>query len=277
MIVRLINMDLREGLRSVARWYGAAVVLACASGGAYVLTSVASIQKVPWSLGNILAGNLAGMAPFLPSPTDPFRFPVSWAFLLLLLHFITLDYPYRDLMGFGEKVLASAGSRWAWWLSKCVWVVASVLLYWAVHLGVCALFACIPGGGLSLDVSQDLYHMMHLDMNVRPDTGTFALFLVGVPCMTAALCLFQLFLSLVAGQTLSYLASFSILFLSAFYYACPLLPGNYLMAMRSPGVVGQGFGFPPQWGLALALGVAVFSIVTGGIAFVRMDILGKEG
>lgn len=276
MNARLLGLDAREGFRAIRSWLIAAVVISIVFAGSFVLSlsSHSAVGNVPITLGNLAVNLLAGMLNFLPGPTEIFRFPVSWAITLLLLAYLTLGYPYRDLMGFGQKVLCSGGSRWKWWLSKCAWVILTVLAFWGIVAGTTALISCALGGGLDLSVSEQLPQIFLWDISISYERQGFALFLAGIPLATAALCLFQLFLSLVLRPTISYLVTVSILFLSAFYYQSPLLIGNYLMALRTPGVVGQGF--PPAQGILISLVGAAVSIVLGGLWFSRMDILEKE-
>ena len=277
MMASSFSIDLREGFRTTARWYLAAIFLALVFAASFALASRAKgfdARQVPCGFGDLIANALAGMATFLPSPREPFKFPVSWAITLLLLAYITLGYPYRDLMGFGQKALVACRSRRSWWLSKCSWVVASVCAFWIVFYGVTFLMAVILGGGPSLAVSPQLERVLQWDVPVRYSEPDFVAFILLVPIMTSAICLFQLCISLFLRPAISYLVTFSGLFLAAFYYQLPFLPGNYLMAMRTPGVVGSGFS--PLWGLILAVVLGIGSSVAGAYRFSRMDILEGE-
>ena len=272
-----IEIDLREGFRSTAKWYIAGALLAVVFALSFLLTVRArgfDAASTPCNLGNLCANALAGMTTFLPSPREPFKFPVSWAITLLLLAYITLGYPYRDLMEFGQKVLVAGRSRRSWWLAKCVWVILSALAFWLVFFGTTALMAVILGGGLDLTVSSTLEKALRWDVPVKFDSREYALFLASIPLITAALCLLQLCLSLFLRPTISYLVTFSGLFLAAFYYQAPFLLGNYLMALRTPGVAGTGF--PPLWGIVLGILIAIVSVAIGEKRFSHMDILGEE-
>lgn len=271
------DIDMREGFRANARWYLADAALAITLAASFALAARAKgfdASLVPCNFGNLMANALAGMEAFLPSPQEPFAFPASWAVTMLLLAYMTLGYPYRDLTGFGQKVLISSGRRLGWWLSKCAWVFMSVIAFWAVFFGATALTALVLGGNLTLSVSPDIQRVLRWNVLVWFDEGSFAAFLLCVPIGTVAMCMAQLCLSLFIRPSLSYLSTFAGLFLAAFYYQIPLLLGNYLMALRTPGVVGSGF--PPLAGLVLSLVIIGTSIVMGAWRFSRMDILEKE-
>ncbi|MDD5799478.1 MAG: hypothetical protein PUD09_02355 [Coriobacteriales bacterium] len=267
------HIDLREGFRSLRKWFLVAEALFVCEGGLYLLASVINSKRPPCTFGNEMVVTLAGMQAYLPGMSDPFRFPVSWVILLMLVSYMTLGFPYRDLEGFGQKVLTKSGSRWRWWLSKCVWVTLCVLVYWALLYATLMVFSMATGNGISLKVSDAVPKLVQADLTIRPNTDEFVAFLLVAPCVMTSLCLLQLCLSLFIRPTLSYVATLSILFLSAFYYQCPLLPGNYLMMFRSLGLVRDGY--PALQGLVLAIVLGTASVVVGGVAFRRKDILGR--
>ena len=270
-------IDLKEGFRFIAKRYLAVAFVAAASAASFTLTTSArgfTPNEVPSSFGNLTAYALAGMEAFLPSPSEPFRFPVSWAVTMLLLAYITLDYPYRDLLGFGQKVLVSCESRRSWWLSKCCWTTLCVCLFWCVFYGVTALASIALGASWGIEVSPTLEKVLRLKILIRFDEVDYALFLCSVPLITLALCLIQLCLSLFLSPTVSYLVTFSQLFLAAFYYKAPFLLGNYLMSLRTPGVSGSGF--PLIWGALIAAFLSITATLVGEMHFSHMDILKKE-
>lgn len=272
-----LHLDLTEGLREVGKWYFVCAALAASSAISFALTARArgfSPDEAPCNFGNLTACAFAGMEAFLPSPSEPFQFPVSWALMMLLVTYMTLGYPYRDLMGFGQKVLISSANRRSWWLSKCVWTTVCVLLFWTVFLGVTALASMILGGGLGLEISPSIEKVLRLRIPVRFNEMDYLAFLCSILPITTALCLAQLCLSLFVTPMISYLAMFSLLFLSAFYYQAPFLLGNYLMALRTPGFAGSGFH--PAWGVLLAVLLSMCSIAIGDKRFSHMDILEKE-
>lgn len=273
MIRSVLALDVREGFRELAPWCVIAVAYALVLAFTLALASAARGADVPLTLGNLVASALGGMGRFLPSPSEPFELPVAWVVTLLLPAYATLGYPYRDLEGFGQKVLVASGARRHWWLSKCLWVTMCVLAYWCLFFGVAAVISTAVNGSLSLFVSADLPRVLGVDLFTSFDTQEFALFIVAVPLISVALCLGQLCVSLVLRSVLSFAVTFAVLFVSAFYYDNPLLIGNYLMAFRSHGLVVDGF--QPMWGLMLAVFVSVASLVVGGLLFSRKDILGK--
>lgn len=268
-----LRMDLQEGIRETWKRYvmlGAvcAAVLAFSD-----LLTLAYGDAPTYSWGENMAACLVGISPYNPEQDSIFTFPVAWMFVLMVLLFVTLSYPYRDLLGYGRSVLVLSGSRVAWWASKCLWVVISTFAAYLVVAASCVLGTLAVGGGFDLQASETAFMYV---LKTAPDVGlpaNLAGFLAVAPLMLCGLGLLQLALSLVLGPVLSFGVMAAILLASAYLYV-PFLPGEYLMAARTASVLYGGF--EPSAGALYALALALASAVLGGIYFWRMDCLQRE-
>lgn len=276
-ILKFIRFDLRNGL--AGNWWKYLIVFCIA-----VLFSLALVNELsrmqaalalPLSsptLGDCLINLVAGIDRYAFDGGYPFSLPVSWLLVFLLVAYITLNYPYRDLMGSGKLLLIEAGSRWTWWLSKCVWVVLSVLVFFAVCAAAVLVWVAANGGNFTLEVSAAApralgfavdpleLHTWHVD----------GLFFVSVLLVTIAVCLVQMLLSLVVKPVFSFICTIALLFFSS-YFETEFLPGSFLMAARSSCF--QDGGMQAQVGVAIGLGVIVFTVIVGGLIFKNMDIV----
>lgn len=272
---RCFKLDMQQGFSALWRSY-------LATTGLFFLLvlalhlDAAGRMTGPFSLGDYLVSFVAGSKTYSFSPEEPFRFPIAWAALLMLGAYATLWYPYRDLMGMGKHLMVSMGSKWTWWLSKCAWVVCSVVLFCLIGLVVACVCTVVLGGSLSLDVSGPLPSILDFnlaDVAYAPQGVGLFLF-VAVPVALVALCLVQLTASLLLRPVLGYAVTMALLLLSLFYEN-PWLLGNELMAARSTSLLIEGI--PPLSGLVVSATFAVLAVVLGGMLFSWMDILAKEG
>lgn len=271
---RLVLFDARNGI--VRCWYHYGAVLAVFAMAALSLWSIAVLSgcdEHPRTFGDCFVYAFAGMKEYLFMLGIPFDFPALWTLVFLVAAYLTLNYPYRDLMGAGKHQLVESGSRPAWWYSKCCWVVASVVLFYAMAAVSLALFVLLFGGSITLEVSPDIVSLIDFGGDILPGPWDIASLMVLLPTMTAALCLLQLMLSLALKPLPGFLCTIALLFFSS-YFKNPLLPGNYLMVARSDVFIASGVGWVE--GTVFALGIAVFAVVLGRILFARMDIMEKE-
>lgn len=231
--------------------------------------------STPPTLGDYFLEILAGKPPFVLSEIpEIFNVPVLWTLMLIWLLFITLYYPYKDLMGMGKHMLVLSQSRTAWWLSKCVWAVLSVLAYAATAAAAVGLFAYLFKAEMSLRISAYLPEWLYFDVNalLSPPWHMEGLLILFV-AVAVAMCLVQLLISLVI-KPVSGFVLLVVYVVAGTYFQTPWLLGNYLMAARSEYFVRGGMCFSD--GLALSLGVVFFAVIVGIFVINEMDILNRE-
>ncbi len=278
---RCFKTDIVQGFYAVRFCFIAAPFLFAALIGAlhiqtgtYLATDLDAVSPLPFSLGDILVSFTAGSKQFEFDYGEPVAFPVAWMTVYAVMLYVVLWYPWRDLEGMGAHILLASSSRWLWWLSKCAWVACCAIAFWSIAFIVAFLWILISHGEAALDVAWNLPVILELRLaQVPSEVQGVPLFLLGVVPLTISLCLMQLCLSLFMKPQVAFAALFSLLFLSAYVFH-PLLMGNYLMAARSECLMMGGCS--PVEGFLLALAISGISIVAGGFAFSRRDLIEKE-
>lgn len=280
-MLRFFVLDLRKGIASLWRRYAL-----CFAG--VIVLSLLDQSYYPWfvsfgadgaladplSFGEVLISLFSGIKPYSPNSGVPFTIPFEWLFLVLMALYLVLDYPLSDLESTGTNTLVAGSGRSAWWAAKCFWAFVAISLF-AVLVAASALFATlVAGGDLSLGVRAEVVSALNYDTgsltgsswNILPFLATLFIFLY-------ALALTQMFLSLIAGPLPSFCCLAALLFFSA-YYTNGLFPGEYLMAARSTVFLAEGF--QPVVGQMFALGLIIWSALSGLAAFSQKDIYGKR-
>lgn len=282
MIARLLRclcVDVRASKRSVLIWLAVAclvLLVAMAShwlemGSAYLIQGDDAVPR--YNLGDCLMTLVQGVPPFAGGDLTRFQLPIVWFVTYVLMLYGTLRYPAESLYGFGQKVLVASGSPWAWWLSKCLWVVLCVLAYVAVALLVCVACALIQGGTLSLEAGVSTPGIERYLGHLSP-FASFNMASMLVPCVAVAVAisLLQLFLSVAIGPLVSFTACISVLLASA-YFNAPLGFGCLSMAIRH--LPQSYFTCDAAASLAVCAVVSCACVLLGGMVFARSDYLVK--
>lgn len=278
LFLRMLGSDIRYGMRGVVGRLALVALIA-------LFAAFMAYTSVFWywnrigidtgiSVSEALIGLVGGMTKFVPRPGVFFKFPMTWLALLIVAAYVTLDYPVRDLSGMGTHLIVAAGSRWPWWLAKCCWVVLCTLVWTLVIALVCVLTVVLTGGSWDWAPSYEAVFACGLSgEGTRAQAFSIADFALAAPLALMALLLVQLVLTVFVGPYLGLAVTVAVLFFSAFYLH-PALLGNYLMAARSNAMLDGGVD--PAVGAALSAALIVVSVVLGGVAFNRKDIMGRK-
>lgn len=268
---RLLALDVRMGMA------GSGIPLATLAGVS--LASLVSDYGSAVSAGHDVSGlSFADNVALLFAGSQPYEYragvlfmpPIGWLLMLMLVLYVTLSYPYRDLHGFGQQVLMRGGSRRSWWVSKCVWVAGMTGLAVVVLLVVAAIWTLIQGQSFDMDLHGALLYVARGPVErLRMQETSAWPFVLGALVTLLAIDWLQLALSLVLRPSIAYLGILLYLIFSAFAQH-PLLVGNALMLVRWGGLIESGVD--PACAGAVALGIALAAILCGGALFSRMDI-----
>lgn len=270
---RALLLDLRLGFSTSTRWYALTALFAlCSIELAVAGSDFFGIERASLTWADHLALFVGGCEPYVFRQGLIFVPPAGWLLGLLLLAYMTLGYPYRDLMGFGQHALMRT-SRASWWLSKCAWIVLTVLVYWAIVVAAATTITVLDGAPFSLRLTQGAFATVTGLANVPPG-GIGALpFFAGALGMSAALCLAQMTLAFIVRPSVAFGCTAALLVVSA-HTMHPALLGNYLMLARLGGAVPGGVS--PLVGLGVAAVLALASVVGGLFFFRRTDLVAKE-
>lgn len=273
---KLVWFDIRYGLfknsalKKLLIW-GVLFSLACIEFN----LRASSFGYTDCTYGDYLLYIFGGMKEYIPDPFNPFAIPYLWLLNHILILFFTLHYMHDDLQGFGQSVLYRAKTRTGWWLSKCVWNIATVGMLYLVAWLVVLTFAFANGAELSLHISPFMAELMQFGpKQVATMQWTLGIEITLLPlAISIALSLMQMTLCLLAKPFFAFIAS-AVLLISSAYYLSPFLPGNYAMAVRSNKVVTNGVAASD--GVTFAALLTLLSIAVGLAVFKKYDVLSKE-
>ena len=293
---QLFTSDMRYGFSTVTSRLMAVTVVSCV---VFFLTYSIVIINMPEFTGPLTLGECflcmwTGRLPYDSASEGAFQFPLAWLTLLVLMGYVVADYPTRDLSGIGSHFIVKTQSRWAWWLSKCAWVVVCAFVCWAITIAVCFIAALLTGATWDTLVRPGIAVVLEAGKNEATNAVTVTGLLMdkgvwlstteatldpipallGMSLSLAAIMLVQLAISVTLHPIVGLAVYTAIVFFSS-YFTTWLLPGTYLMIAKSEAFLTGGMD--PLVGAALALTVAALAILFGGLVLNRKDLLGKEG
>ena len=292
---RLLMCDVRYGVAAISPRL---VFVACIVAMAFFIAWVKVFIRLPEAAGDLSFGECMlliwyGMMPYYPDNGDLFLFPMAWFCVLVAAAFTVADYPSRDLEGMGSTVVVVSGSRWAWWLSKCLWVVLMGLIVVGITMVFSLVVTLVCQGSLSLAVRPGVACVLEAGFNFEiqdasrliqegeaaavasalPSLDIAPAIGVATLCLVAIL-LMQTVLSVHLHPVLGIAATIAVLFLSAYFFV-PWLPGEYMLLARSGVLLDEGLNL--DVGVLLGAGISVVAVVAGGLVFNRIDLVGKRG
>lgn len=194
MFSNFIRFDLKNGLLKAWKKYVIAIfVFSCFFSFHFfrVYAQNIHLQKsgetpLRFTCGDLLLSVLDGMKEFHYEDGEPFLFPALWIFVFLLLLYFTLRYPSENLGGIGKSMLILSQRRKTWYLSKCVWCVSFVLMYFAV-LYLTAFLTCIClGGEVTLQPSEYAPAILNAGTYLKAPPWNILPGLFLIPCWPAA-------------------------------------------------------------------------------------------
>ena len=209
-----------------------------------------------------------GIEVYVPSPEKPFSLPVFWMAIQIAVALLIVVYPSRDLYTYASQVITRGRSKWIWWLSKCLWVIVSVLAFYAIGFAIALVAGLISGGGI-FGVSQGIQLVLN-GLNIIGLSGSDLALLFLLPVLvTIALSLLQMALSFVVKPIISFTALMSYHLISWVAHS-PFIIADYAMIKRNGAIYPAGLSSEV---MLLVCGiVALATIVVGIPLFRRMNI-----
>lgn len=221
------------------------------------------------SFAEVIGMCLGGMPPYDPGRDARFVLPAAWLLVTMTAIWVPLDYAYRELLGMGRSILTRAGSRWAWWLSKCTIVTIWSLLSCLVVLSTCMMATGLLGGNALLSLDYD--ESCALGFLATADyPAIIAPFLVAACWSVSALSLVGSLVSLLFRPRVG-LCAMAVYLLFSAYLDSPVLLGSYLMVARSDAIMSGGVH--ASFGALLSVLIAIGSVVLGGALFSWLDLV----
>lgn len=286
---KIFRYDIKNGITKAYKKYILAFVFFISA----ALIFRMSVESGVPTLGDYTLFIMTGIAPYTPSPLVRFEFPIVWVCFFMIIFFIVLYYPYDDIDGFGKYILISSKKRSFWYLSKCLWVVFSVILYFALFMLSNLIVGVIFGDSLKPGLSEIGLESIYTDVAnesvaapIGAETaleGAYNGGTVTPNCLVelylnpflvcVATSLIQTTFSLFVKPVFSYILSAAILIFSA-YYTSPFMIGNYAMVSRSALFAADGV--KGTTGIIICVAAAVLACVVGVLRFRNYDIIGRD-
>lgn len=265
---RFVIFDCKKGFReNIVKW-GVAILL-------FVFLSDITIKNClifHEEMGYIgyLTYLFQGMPEYIRSETSIFQLPVCWLLYYVYLFFLIGFYPISDLYSCGMKSLLSSGSRKKWLLSKYLWVAFNVIAYFIILL--ITLYCCSVSRGHIDTGNEAMLVVFGVDMGTLTMTDIIVVWIL-LPILTAITIAFiQFTICICVNSVAGYITSIVILAISV-YWMKTLLPGNYLMIIRSNVLRTDGMDI--KYGIILDSVLMVFAIIIGNCCFTKKDIYQK--
>ena len=214
-----------------------------------------------------------GMRPFNQLSDEKFQIPITWFLINMILFYFTGKYPYSEIYNnHGANVLIKGGSRDKWFLSKWMWCIAGVILYYFVAYAFVVIFCLVA----QIPISFDIKPIEHPDLlspvleSTQIDTVTVMI----LPIITSiAAVSVQLVAALVTSAFMGFLFM-AVLYISSAYYCTPFLTGNFSMLARSS--IFRSDGIDAMQAVLISIGIMILSLVAGIWIFRRQDIMERK-
>jgi len=205
---------------------------------------------------------------------EKIEMPPGWILLNIFLSVVIGYYPLNDLREYGAQILIRSKKRWQWCISKCIWIIGNVLIFYAIGYIVIAIFSLV-NGGLSLTPNHNVnLAVLKLDTSSLTAKQVFSVGII-LPIVTSmALSLMQLTIAMFSNSIFSNIFIISLL-IASIYYCNPILMGNYLMMLRNSIMVGVK-GIDTSTGIILSMAISFVSIALEILKFRTYDIIGKN-
>ena len=195
---------------------------------------------------------MSGMGFYQFDPTEGFLIPYLWFITQLGISYIIA---YRS----------------AWWFSKVIWCIMSVLIYFVATFIACSMFAMFYGAKPSLGVTDEFLKIVYgYNINYLPYKDLMLIVFVVPIAVTAAICLVQMLMSFIISPVTSFALTCAVYILSA-YYTAWFLPGSYTMWVRSSYFDVRGLN--PLSGLLIAAFMVIAVCFVGNSYFEKKDII----
>jgi len=214
---------------------------------------------------------MAGMGFYQFDPTKGFLIPYLWFITQMGISYIIAYYAEKDFAENGVNVMVAGRNRSAWWFSKVIWCVLSVLIYFVATFAACSVFAMFYGAKPSIGVTDEFLKIVYgYNMTYLPYKDLMLIVFVVPIAVTTGICLVQMLMSFIISPVTSFAITCAVYILSA-YYTAWFLPGSFTMWVRSSYFDVRGLN--PLSGLLIAAFMVVAVVVLGKSYFERKDVI----
>lgn len=214
-----------------------------------------------------------GMRPFDQLSDEKFQIPITWFLINMILFYFTGKYPYSEIYNnHGANVLIKGGSRNKWFLSKWMWCMTGVILYYFVAYAFVVIFCLVAQVPINFDIKPIEYS--NLLSPVFDSTQIEAVMVMILPIITSiAAVSVQLVVSLVTSVFVGFMFM-AVLYISSAYYFTPFLIGNLSMLARNSIFCIDGIDM--MQAVIMSIVIIILALAAGICIFRRQDIMERK-
>lgn len=258
----IVKSELRRGI--LGRWknYLLVALLIILVGFVEMRQAVmcyeAGLYELP-SFGNYIVKWMQGMLPLQEAVQRQIKIPGEWLVLQVGYIFFLTGHCAKDLNKDGYQRILRSGGKIIWWKTKCVWIIVSTLLYYAMFLCLLAFFSLMTGG-IQIRVTSEIWMCgLQYGPELECIVMVFVLPIVGSMCIG----FMQILLEIAFSPVIAIIFCSGYL-LAGIYKNSVLFIGNTTMLFRNSFFLGEK-GISTVHGLLVSV-----------IAIILFYFMGKE-
>lgn len=270
MIKRIIIQDIIAGFR---RNYVKYILYICF----ITLTSVGKYfgfyqlfgKEQVSGIGVVCTGILSGITEYIPDFSTPITIPITWIVLVCFIPFLQGDYTKTDMTGMGiQKILYSGRERW--WIGKCMYILAMVIIYMGIMFGIPMLIELINSRQL-ISISKDILVYTYEFSDMCASDFDFWGYVVVMPFLCSlAIAIWTNVLGMIWNPSKAFMVMV-IYLVTGIFYMHPALIGNQLMLFRCVYFNPDGIQF--SVGIWIDCVLIIAGVITGLCYIERKDLI----
>lgn len=193
---------------------------------------------------------------------------LSWICIQLSLAYLVSFYPSKDINGYGQLMIIKSKKKIVWWISKFIWCVLTVLMFYVVAFITVFIFSILFGNisffpqGNILTNFCDIYYV--IDSNI-----IYLFFILLLNSITISL--LQMVISILIKPIIGLLFIIIMHIFTIFTYS-EFVYGNQLMLIRSSEFITKRLNYFVISFVSSIILIA-FSFIIGYLFFRRKDII----
>lgn len=203
--------------------------------------------------------------------------PVLWLLVISGCLLINLDYMLDDMTHYGLQIMVRSETRIGWFVSKCIWNIISVLLYYLVGILTIIAFAMITGSETEIKNTPVFTYIIYNDILIQPTSLTtleVVFITIVTPCVTlSTISIMEMALCTIMSPVVSFLLCMCQIFI-ALYVQSPYILGNGAMAIRSS--IFSESGILGYKAVLFAVSALILIAFLGAKRMQMVDILGSN-
>lgn len=222
---------------------------------------------------DILAHFFSGSIRFNQNNNHTFSLPVDWLTFQVIVAFAVGFHPSNEIVNRLDFVFSRCGESAFWWISKCVWSLALVLMLYTSIIAASVLIGHLSTSSMEVH-NQIAFLGKEVEFNgERNSLFDLAISLAASIAFSYSISLVQIYSSIHLGPTYALLGVVSYEIISIYKGSFPFW-GDCGMLLRNAAVIQGGYQSFTVFFLSLAISLALTA--WGCFALKHFDAISKE-